>query len=91
MTEKRKFVLRIVTVAVMAVFAIAMIVGDVFAKKYNAIISNFLGVAEQIEGDETKINESAKSSDELVGRREGRSTARKGKRDGQSFRLRRDR
>ena len=66
MTEKRKFVLRIVTVAVMAVFAIAMIVADVFAKKYNSIISNFLGVAEQIEGDENKINESAKSSDELV-------------------------
>ena len=66
MTEKRKFVLRIVTVAVMAVFAIAMIVADVFAKKYNTIISQFLGVGEQIEGDETKVNEAAKSSDELV-------------------------
>lgn len=66
MTEKRKFVLRIVVLALLAVLAVAMIVADVFAKKYNAIISNFLGVAEQIEGDETKINESAKSSDELV-------------------------
>lgn len=66
MTEKRKLVGRIVTVSLILVIAVGLIVGDVYASRYSAIISNFLGCAEQLEGDTTQIDESAKTSDELV-------------------------
>lgn len=66
MTEKRKLVARIVVVSLIVIIAAGLIVGDVYASRYAPIISSFLGCAEQLEGDTTKINEAAKTSDELV-------------------------
>lgn len=68
---KRKFNLKgkikhIVVLCIMAVIAIALIVGDVFAYSYAPIISGFFGSNEQISGDSAAIEEAAKSGDELV-------------------------
>lgn len=56
----------IIVLCVMAVIAIALIVGDVFAYSYASIISGFFGSNEQISGDSAAIEEAAKSGDELV-------------------------
>ena len=65
-TTTRQLIIRIVTVAFLLIVAAALIVGDVIARRYATVISNFLGVGEQIEGDKTKVDEAAKTSDELV-------------------------
>lgn len=59
---------KIIFSAIAGVFSIAMIVGDYFAYKYSDIISTFFGVAEQLEGDSDVIEQTAKSSDEVVRR-----------------------
>lgn len=56
----------IVVLCIMAVVAIALIVGDAFAYSYASIISGFFGSNEQISGDSAAIEEAAKSGDELV-------------------------
>lgn len=57
---------QIIVVAIIAVIAIALIVGDVIAYSYAPIISGFFGSNEQIGGDAAAIEEAAKSGDELV-------------------------
>lgn len=69
--EKKKMNLKmkpsqIVTIVLSVLFAAIMIVADCFASKYSAIISTFLGVAEQLEGDTESIEAAAKSGDEVV-------------------------
>lgn len=56
----------VIVLCIMAVIAIALIVGDVFAYSYASIISGFFGSNEQISGDSAAIEEAAKSGDELV-------------------------
>lgn len=68
-SEKKKFKLtvgQIVTIIVVAISVAAMIVADCMAKKYSAIISTFLGCAEQIDGDTDKVDAAAKTGDEVV-------------------------
>lgn len=53
-------------IAIASLFSIALIVGDCFAYKYSDIISTFLGVAEQLTGNDQSIEESAKTADGVV-------------------------
>lgn len=59
---------KIILSSIAGLFSVAMIVGDYFAYKYSDIISTFFGVAEQLGGDTEVIEQSAKSSDEVVRR-----------------------
>ena len=56
----------LIAVCVLAVLMIALIVGDCFAYRYSSIISGFFGSNEQLTADEDKVEEAAKTGDEVV-------------------------
>ncbi len=67
--KKLKLLLKprqIVYIVVAVLVTVVMIVADYFANKYSAIISTYLGVGVQLEGDTDKVEEGAKSGDEVV-------------------------
>ena len=70
MNSNKKFALRtgqIVFIAIAVLVCAIMITIDCLSNKYSAIISTFLGTAERLEeGDSEKVEESAKSGDEVV-------------------------
>lgn len=57
---------KILSILSITLISAAIVVGDVFAAEYAPIISTFLGCTEQIEGDNHKVEEGAKSGDEVV-------------------------
>lgn len=66
---KKKMLLKpsqIVIIVVAVVVTAIMITADCFASKYAPVISTFLGCTEQLEGDTEKVEEGAKSGDEVV-------------------------
>ena len=66
---KKKLLLKpsqIVIIIVTVIVTAIMITADCFASKYAPIISTFLGCTEQLEGDTSKVEEGAKSGDEVV-------------------------
>lgn len=57
---------RIISLSAIGLMTAGIAIGDYFASYYRSIISTFLGCAEQIEGDHSKVEEGAKSGDEVV-------------------------
>lgn len=57
---------KILSICSVALLSTAIIVGDVFAGYYRSIISGFFGCNEQVEGDVNKVDEGAKSGDQVV-------------------------
>ena len=57
---------QIVFIAVAVIVIAVMITIDCLSATYRSVISSFLGCAEQLEGDSGKVEEGAKSGDEVV-------------------------
>lgn len=58
--------IHLIAVCVLCVLMVALIVGDCFAYRYSSIISGFFGSNEQLVADDEKVEEAAKTGDEVV-------------------------
>lgn len=65
-TKQKGRTFHLIAVCVLAVLMIALIVGDCFAYRYSSIISGFFGSNEQLNADQGKVDEAAKTGDEVV-------------------------